>query len=173
MVRQLITLPLRVATFPTRVGAHVVFDALAAGLIFTERLIELALREAKQPVATRCSSGSVQVLAVPAEATPEPAAEPAPAEPTPEPVADEPAVLYASFADAGAEDGAGAMVEVDEPWDGYAHMNAHEVIHRLTGASAEEAAVVELYERGHGKRKTVVAAAERRLRRRVPAGSPS
>jgi hypothetical protein len=52
-------------------------------------------------------------------------------------------------------------------------MNAHEVIHRLSGASPEEAAVVELYERQHGTRKTVLAAAERRLRRPVLAGSAS
>jgi type IV secretory pathway VirB10-like protein len=201
MVRELITLPLRVAAFTTRLGAQVAFDALAAGVTVTGRLIELALPEPERAAATPSSSWSVQVLAVPAEAEPaeaapaepaaaepasaEPAAaEPAPAEPAaaepespdtpaPEPVAAEPAVLVESFADAGAEDGAGATVEVHEPWEGYADMNAHEVIHRLSGASPEEAAVVELYERQHGTRKTVLAAAERRLRRPVLAGSAS
>jgi type IV secretory pathway VirB10-like protein len=196
MVRELITLPLRVAAFTTRLGAQVAFDALAAGVTVTGRLIELALPEPERAAATPSSSWSVQVLAVPAEAEPaeaapaepaaaepasaEPAAaEPAPAEPespdtlAPEPVAAEPAVLVESFADAGAEDGAGATVEVHEPWKGYADMNAHEVIHRLSGASPEEAAVVELYERQHGTRKTVLAAAERRLRRPVLAGSAS
>jgi type IV secretory pathway VirB10-like protein len=201
MVRELITLPLRVAAFTTRLGAQVAFDALAAGVTVTGRLIELALPEPERAAATPSSSWSVEVLAVPAEAEPaeaapaepaaaepasaEPAAaEPAPAEPAaaepespdtpaPEPVAAEPAVLVESFADAGAEDGAGATVEVHEPWEGYADMNAHEVIHRLSGASPEEAAVVELYERQHGTRKTVLAAAERRLRRPVLAGSAS
>jgi type IV secretory pathway VirB10-like protein len=206
MVRELITLPLRVAAFTTRLGARVAFDALAAGVTVTGRLIELALPEPERAAATPSSSWSVQVLAVPAEAEPaeaapaepaaaepaaaepasaEPAAaEPAPAEPAaaepespdtpaPEPVAAEPAVLVESFADAGAEDGAGATVEVHEPWEGYTDMTAHEVIHRLSGASPEEAAVVELYERQHGTRKTVLAAAERRLRRPVLAGSAS
>jgi len=186
MVRELITLPLRVAAFTTRLGARVAFDALAAGVTVTGRLIELALPESERAAATPSSSWSVQVLAVPAEAEPAEAApaEPAPAEPAaaepespdtpaPEPVAAEPAVLVESFADAGAEDGAGATVEVHEPWEGYADMNAHEVIHRLSGASPEEAAVVELYERQHGTRKTVLAAAERRLRRPVLAGSAS
>jgi hypothetical protein len=175
MVRELITLPLRMASSTTRFGVHVAFDALAAGFIVTEQLVSLALPEPESPAAAR-SCWSVEVLAVPAEAPPaqagaaEPAAEPASAEPD---VAAESDVLVESFADAGAEDGAGATVEVDEPWEGYAHMNAHEVIHHLTGASAEEAAVVELYEHEHGKRKTVVAAAERRLRQPVVAGSPS
>jgi hypothetical protein len=193
MVRELITLPLRVAASTIRFGAQVTLDALAVGLTVTERLLERALPEPEPPAATRRSSWSVQLLAVPAaaapaespaeaapaaaaespaEAAPAAAAE-SPAEAAPEPVAAEPAVLVGSFADAGAEDGAGASVEVDEPWEGYAQMNAHEVIHRLTGASADEAAVVELYERSHGKRKTVLAAAERRLRRPVLAGTPS
>ena len=52
-------------------------------------------------------------------------------------------------------------------------MNAHDVIHRLAVAGTEEAAVVERYERSHGTRATVLAAAERRLRRPAGAGSPS
>jgi hypothetical protein len=176
MVRELITLPLRVAASTTRFGVHVAFDVLAAGFIVTERLISLALPEPESPAATPSSSWSVEVLAVPAETPPpqaaaaKPAAGPASAEPDAGAEAD---VLVESFADAGAEDGAGANVEIDEPWDGYAHMTAHEVIHHLTDASAEEAAVVELYEHKHGKRKSVLAAAERRLRQRVAAGSPS
>jgi hypothetical protein len=176
MVRELITLPLRVAASTTRFGVHVAFDALAAGFIVTERLISLALPEPEPPAATPSSSWSVEVLAVPAETPPaqaaaaEPAAEPASAEPDAGAESD---VLVESFADAGAEDGAGATVEIDEPWEGYAHMNAHDVIQHLTGASAEEAAVVELYEHEHGKRKTVLAAAERRLHQPVLAGSPS
>jgi hypothetical protein len=94
-----------------------------------------------EPLATRRSVWGVEFVSVPAQ-TP-------PAEP-----------------DAGAQDGAATSVHVDEPWDGYGGMNAHDVIHRLTAASAEEAVAVELYERSHGKRKTVLAAADRRLRRR-------
>ena len=72
--------------------------------------------------------------------------------------------LVEEWADPGAEDGAGAAVEVDEPWPGYADMNANTVIARLREASAAELALVELYEPAHKGRKTVLTAAERRLR---------
>lgn len=73
--------------------------------------------------------------------------------------------LVASFADAGAEEGAGATAHVAEPWKGYAHMTATEVIARLADASREELAAVQLYERAHRARATVLAAADRQLRR--------
>jgi hypothetical protein len=76
---------------------------------------------------------------------------------------DEPELVEES-AEPGAEDGAGAAVEVDEPWPGYADMNANAVIVRLREAGAAELALVELYEPAHKRRKTVLAAAERRLR---------
>lgn len=141
MVQDLITLPLRVAAFTTRIGVHLAVNALPVGFTVTERLIELATPRPEQSVGRR-SSFSVEVLAVPAE---DPSVEPP----------------------------AGASTQVSEPWAGYAQMNAHEVIHHLTGATAEEAAVVELYERSHSKRKTVLAAAERRLRRPAGVASPS
>jgi hypothetical protein len=72
--------------------------------------------------------------------------------------------LVEEFADPGAEEGAGAEVHVAEPWDGYAHMNAKQVIDRLTGASPAELGAVELYERGNRGRQTVIAAVERALR---------
>lgn len=72
--------------------------------------------------------------------------------------------LVEEWAEPGAEDGAGATVEVDEPWPGYADMDANTVIARLREASAAELALVELYEPAHKGRKTVLAAAERRLR---------
>jgi hypothetical protein len=76
-----------------------------------------------------------------------------------------------AFAEPGAEEGAGAEVHVREPWNGYARMNANAVTARLTGASREEIAAVILYERVHRHRQTVLAAAERQLRR-SPAGGP-
>jgi hypothetical protein len=72
--------------------------------------------------------------------------------------------LVEEVADPGAEDGAGPTVEVDEPWEDYAGMQADAVIARLHEANAAELAVVELYERAHRGRKTVLAAAERRHR---------
>ena len=49
-----------------------------------------------------------------------------------------------SFAEPGAEDGAGAAVHVEEPWKGYGRMTAAEVISRLVEASSEELAAVTL-----------------------------
>jgi hypothetical protein len=95
-------------------------------------------------------------------ATPQPRTAPHPA--TRAHVSEEPR-LVASFADAGAEDGAGATVHVAEPWKGYARMTATDVIARLTDASREELAAVELYESTHRARRTVLAAADRQLRR--------
>jgi hypothetical protein len=106
----------------------------------------------------------------------EPAATPAPDVPeeaeTPPPDAQAPAAhvssepeLVESFAEPGAEDGAGAAVHVKEPWTGYRHMTADDVLTRLTDASSEELAAVELYETSHRARRTVIAEAERRLRR--------
>jgi hypothetical protein len=43
--------------------------------------------------------------------------------------------LVRESADLGAEEGAGAGVTVLEPWNGYAHMNAREVIARSRQAA--------------------------------------
>ena len=67
-------------------------------------------------------------------------------------------------AEPGAEDGAGAAVRVQPPWEGYERMAAREVIARLGDATPAELAAVELYERTHRSRQTVLEAAERRLK---------
>jgi hypothetical protein len=76
-------------------------------------------------------------------------------------------VLVEEVAETGAEDGAGAQVTIDEPWDGYRLMNAGAVIDRLGGASAAELAAVELYELANRKRRTVLQAAQRELKRQT------
>ena len=53
----------------------------------------------------------------------------------------------------------GAEVHVDEPWNGYASMNAPEIIDRLGASDEVVKAVVLLYERTHRARKTVMRAA--------------
>ena len=70
----------------------------------------------------------------------------------------------AESADRGAEDGAGPEIEVAEPWPDYRRMNADALVERIAGASAAEVAVVQLYETSHRARKTVLFAAERRLK---------
>ncbi len=77
---------------------------------------------------------------------------------------DEEPVLTAEFAEEGAEDGAGAEVHVDEPWEGYARMPVNEVKDRLERATPAELAAVELYEAAHRGRKSVLAAVEARAR---------
>lgn len=72
--------------------------------------------------------------------------------------------LVAQFAEAGAEEGAHAELHVDEPWTGYRKMKVAEIATRLADASAAEVAVVQLYERGHRGRQTVLRAAERRAK---------
>jgi hypothetical protein len=94
----------------------------------------------------------------------EPPPPPEPAAPEPAHVSEEPE-LVDSYAEPGAEDGPGASVHVEEPWKGYGHMAADDVVDRLAAASREEIAAVELYERLHRRRRTVLEAAERELRR--------
>jgi hypothetical protein len=90
-----------------------------------------------------------------------PAAPPEPEEP--EHVSEEP-VLVAESADEGAEEGVGAAISIAEPWEGYRRMKAAEVLERIEAASREELAVIELYEGMNRRRKTVLEAAERRLK---------
>jgi len=86
----------------------------------------------------------------------EPAAEPVHVSEQPE--------LVEEVAEPGAEDGAGAEVHVEQPWDGYDRMKAADVIDRLAGASTAELAAVQLYETGTKGRTTVLETVERELR---------
>ena len=77
--------------------------------------------------------------------------------------------LVREEAEPGAEDGAGAQLRVIEPWNGYARMNARDVIARARQASPAELATVRLYEARNRSRQTVLAAVDRQLK---PAGRP-
>jgi hypothetical protein len=70
--------------------------------------------------------------------------------------------LVGEFAEQGAEEGAGAEVHVDAPWDGYGRMRVADVRERVAVAGPEELAVVQLYEITHKKRRSVLDAVERR-----------
>ncbi len=107
------------------------------------------------------------------EAPPEPEVrQPEPAAPPDEPevvsghVDTEP-VLVESFAEPGAEDGAGAEVRIDPPWEDYPQLTAADVIQRLTECSAAELAAIELYEAATRRRTTVVSAVEVELKARA------
>ena len=102
------------------------------------------------------------------------ATEPQPVAPAEEPthVSEEP-VLVEEFAEPGAEDGAGAEIHIEEPWDGYRDMNAREVTARLSDATAAELAAVQLYESTTQGRQTVLAAVQRQMRVATGSGSQS
>lgn len=76
-------------------------------------------------------------------------------------------MLVGEFADPGADNGAGAQVHIGEPWSGYRHMKAPEVIDRITAEPEHVIGLVVLYERANRARRTVIAAAERELARRA------
>ncbi|HEX3978000.1 MAG TPA: hypothetical protein VHW96_17150 [Solirubrobacteraceae bacterium] len=124
---------------------------------------------APEPPAPRAPEPpAVRAPEPPAARAPEPPAAPAP-EPEPEPahVSAEPE-LVEEFSEPGAEDGAGAQVRVGEPWPGYRRLKARDVIARLTTATREELAAVELFELAGANRKSVVVAAQRALKQASP-----
>jgi 1-acyl-sn-glycerol-3-phosphate acyltransferase len=85
----------------------------------------------------------------------------------PEPThVDAEATLVAEFAEAGAEDGAGAELRVEEPWEGYARLKVGQVAERLRDRSDEALLAVRLYETTHKGRRGVLQAVERELKRR-------
>jgi hypothetical protein len=88
-------------------------------------------------------------------------------------VSEEP-VLAEERSEPGAENGAGAEVRVQEPWEGYDQANAREVIAKLATADSAQLASVQLYEGGHKRRQTILAAVERELRSSANgSGSPT
>jgi hypothetical protein len=79
---------------------------------------------------------------------------------------EEPSTLVAEVADPGAEDGAGAELHVEEPWQGYGRMKVREISDRLGAESNEALLAVRLYEITHKNRRGVLEAVERELKRR-------
>ena len=91
-----------------------------------------------------------------------------PVAPEPVHVSEEPE-LVAEVADRGAEEGAGAEVHVDEPWDGYDRMTAAAIKGRLRMEGPAVAGTVRLYEAAHKGRSSVLEEAGRRTSAR-PSG---
>jgi hypothetical protein len=152
------------------------FDVLDMGL----RSLELGLNAAQAAV-DLVRAGAEGVLGhpdpvvppssepeVPAQPSPAPPRRRPPAPPPPPPEAehvDEGATPVAEFADPGAEDGAGAELHVDEPWDGYGRMRAPDIQRELAKAAPAALAAVRLYESTHRGRRSVLEAVDRRLAR--------
>ena len=101
-----------------------------------------------------------------AQPEPEPSSSPSPPH-----VSEEPELIE-EIAEPGAEDGAGASIEIAEPWPGYRGLTAADVIARIDDATPAELAGIELYESAHRNRQTVLAAAQRSLKTKTGRGSP-
>jgi len=175
VVGDLIMLPVRVGVRATRLWLRVAEETVSVATGATTRLVGLA--------ASRASGGDGGTATIPrpdsgwarpheptpsgnVPAAPRPAlAEPPPPSPESEPVhvSEEP-TLVEELAEPGAEDGAGAEVHIAEPWDGYARMNAKEVVARLSGSDPAQLAAVQLYEGSHRQRQTILNAVQRELR---------
>jgi hypothetical protein len=190
MIGELITLPVRIGVRATRLWLRAAEETLAVAASATGQLIDAATRgssggpDADDWLAPIGAESNTAINAAQAPPSREPPAPPeqAPREP-PESlgtllgseaahVSAEPE-LVEEFAEPGAEDGAGAEVHIDEPWDGYGQMNAKDVIARLMVASLAELAAVQLYEGGNRGRQTILAAARRALRSANGSGARS
>lgn len=172
MAGKLITLPLRVwfqsARLLTRAGVGAAERAVSlAGQTLGRNGSSTAHGSASAAPGWREDSIEQPVTPVDVEhpqVEPErrPAPEPPPVQ-EPVHVSEEPE-LVREEAEPGAEDGAGAQLTVMEPWNGYARMNAREVIARAQQADTAELAAVRLYESRHRSRQTVLATVDRRLK---------
>jgi len=181
MVGELITLPFRIGVRATQLWLRAAEETVALAIGATGRLIELATARGSNGDVTarpRGEVGMVELRTAPqptgaAASAPAPARRPSrrpssrpepPRPPEPVHVSSEP-TLVEELAEPGAEDGVGAEVHVDPPWDGYQRMNAKQVIARLGSATPAELAAVQLYESSHRRRQTILNAVQRQLRR--------
>ncbi|MEA2243171.1 MAG: hypothetical protein QOD24_2727 [Solirubrobacteraceae bacterium] len=126
--------------------------------------------DASAPVSAPVAAPPPPAPAPPPPVAPPPVASPAPAPPPPPP---EPPIEVVPDLTPGqaarvreaereaevTEDSPGAVVHVDEPWQGYKAMKAPEIIERLRMSDDAVKAVVLLYEGSHRGRKTVLRAA--------------
>ena len=114
------------------------------------------------PVATPLAPETPDPPPVAEVPEPAPASDLPPIAPVPEPTPGEAARIREQRREAETTaESPGAEVHVDEPWQGYASMNAPEIIDRLAVSDAAVKAVVVLYESSHKGRKTVLRAAAR------------
>ena len=172
MAAQIITLPLRLSTRAAglfvRGAEHVAGRAFALADGVVQAVGRFGYETPAQPVDVEHPIADVGALDVQSAAVDvEPSRTTtvqldAPVDTEPIHVSEEPE-LVEEFAEPGAEDGAGAEVRVSEPWTGYRRMTAQDVVDRLSGATPAELAAVQLYERQHRERATVLSAVKRQL----------
>ncbi len=194
MVGELILLPVRVGVRVTRLWFRAVEETVSVTTTATGRVVELLASRSRNGA----GSETLPSEDAPAESGPPPGDReqrvpgdgltqapvrpsrpprrdlqpPLDAVPQSEPVhvSEEPE-LVGEFAEPGAEQGAGAEVHVEPPWEGYERMNAKQVIARLSTADPAELAAVQLYEGSTRRRRTILNAVERELRHPNGGGS--
>jgi hypothetical protein len=171
MTQKLLTLPFRLSFGAARTA----FDVSSKTLSVSTKVAATAIELLTPGTSQREDSETVRPEAVRRAVTRPPASResrvngdsagsgPA-APPVPQAAPVRPPEVVAQFAEPAAEDGAGAQLDVEEPWDGYAEMNASAIISRIDQSDPAELAVLELYEQTHKKRQTVMSAAAKRLR---------
>jgi hypothetical protein len=131
----------------------------------SRRAAEEAMRAAPpvdEPASAAATAPSTVARATEPPAVSEPATPEPPAADEPVHIGEEPE-LVAESAETGAEEGAGAQVDVDEPWPGYGEMNAADIEDRLLTEGPEAAAAVSLYEASHKGRASILEAASRTM----------
>jgi hypothetical protein len=131
----------------------------------SRRAAEEAMRAAPpvdEPASAAATAPSTVAPATEPPAVSEPATPEPPAADEPVHIGEEPE-LVAESAETGAEEGAGAQVDVDEPWPGYGEMNAADIEDRLLTEGPEAAAAVSLYEASHKGRASILEAASRTM----------
>ena len=169
----LLTAPLTLVRAPVRIGLKVAEIGLSTSaeaariameLLNPDRGMARDFSQYRAPERPDYAGGNGAAARVEVAVQPVPDAPPSiPDELIPDHV-DEETVLVAESAEEGAEDGAGAELTVEAPWDGYDQMTAADIRDRLSAATAVEAAAVELYETTRKNRRTVIDAAARALR---------
>lgn len=197
MVGDLIMLPVRVGVRATQLWLRAAEETISIAANATTRVVGLAAsrssggnggsatmpppererRSEDEPASSPASEAedAQDVIAAAAAATaemdpiatPEP---PPPAEPAPVHVSEEP-TLVEELAEPGAEEGAGAEIHIQQPWEGYTRMGAKEIVSRLGDATPAELAAVQLYESSQRQRQTILNAVQRELRRANGRGS--
>lgn len=166
--------PVQLALLPLRATWHAGEFALgqaAACVRLVTRLVSPSRDETAKPFVvpkpphrrTRPAVRDASRRPAPARAA-RPAPRPTPPGPTVEVPTPAPAPIVEQSADAGMEDGAGAEVHVDQPWEGYSKLKAAEVRQAVAGQDgAAVLGAVRLYEATHRNRRTVLEAVDRRL----------
>lgn len=172
MVSELISLPLRLSARAVRLSLHTAEEAVRLTVSVAEQVIQTVRPEEAGPLETVRPRPRDEPTATRPRDEPTGGTAPEPAADAREPahVSAEP-TLVEERAEPGAENGAGAEIHIDEPWPGYERMAATEIVDRLQAADPAELAAVELYERTHRTRQSVLTAAEDRLRTATGGGS--